>query len=68
MNLATQFPLHPKRRRVMPRNWAAEPEDRMINNLAYRRTRYGQGLPPPGAEMATQMRQQADYRRTTREH
>lgn len=64
MNLATQFPLHPKRRRVMPRKWSAEPENRVISNLAYRRTRYGQGTPPPGAEMAQQMQEQANYRRT----
>lgn len=63
MNLALQFPLHPKRRRVMPRNWGAEPERRAIRSIDYRRTLYGQGLEPPPSMMQRNMRKQEEFRR-----
>lgn len=56
-----RVPLHPKRRRVMGRNWAAAPEKRMIRNLKYR-TRYGQGIPAPASMMMQNLREQEDYR------
>lgn len=55
-------PLHPKRRRVMGRNWAAEPEKRMLRNLAYR-TKYGQGRPAPSSMMVQNLREQEEERR-----
>lgn len=58
-------PLHPKRHRVMPRNWAAEPEQRMAGNLEYRANRYG-GSPPP-TSMIHGLRQQESFRRTAQE-
>jgi hypothetical protein len=54
-------PLHPKRRRVMGRNWAAEPEKRMLRNLKYR-TKYGLGLPAPSSFMIQNLREQEEYR------
>jgi hypothetical protein len=59
-------PLHPKRHRVMTRNWAREPEARAQENLQYR-TRYGQGLPRPPSTMLRNMRQQEAFRRTQSE-
>ena len=47
----------------MPRNWAAEPEKRVLRNLEYR-TKYGQGIPAPTSPMVKNMRQQQDFRRT----
>lgn len=60
----TRIPLHPKRHRVMPRNWSAEPETRVVENMKYRRTRYGQGIPAPPSSMVSNLRQQEMYRRT----
>ena len=51
----------------MPRNWSAEPEDRMISNLAYRGTRYGGGQTPPSSLMRRNLRQQEADRRTTQD-
>jgi hypothetical protein len=62
MNFSPQFPLHPKRRRVMPRNWSQEPEERSINSLQYRRTRYGQGESAPVSLMQRNMRKQKEFR------
>jgi hypothetical protein len=59
----TAVPLHPKRRRVMGRNWAAEPEKRMLRNLEYR-TKYGLGLPSPASSMVRGLREQEEFRRT----
>jgi hypothetical protein len=67
MEYSTQFPLHPKRRRVMTRNWSAEPEDRVIRGIGYRRTRYGQGSEPPPSTMVRNMRQQEEFRRVQSE-
>lgn len=47
----------------MPRNWSAEPEQRMINNMMYRRTRYGQGQMAPESNMIRNMRQQEEFHR-----
>lgn len=55
-------PLHPKRHRVMPRNWSAEPENRMVGNLQYRVSRYG-GTPPP-TTMIRGLRQREAFRTT----
>lgn len=63
MDLGLQFPLHPKRRRVMPRNWSQEPEERSINSLQYRRTRYGQSQAAPASTMQRNMRKQQEFRR-----
>lgn len=54
-------PLHPKRHRVMARNWKAEPETRMQRNLMYR-TKYGQGQPAPSSSMLRNLRTQEDAR------
>ena len=62
MNIATQFPLHPKRRRVMTRAWNVEPENRVIRGLDYRRSRYGGGSEPPPSTMQRQMRRQEEFR------
>jgi hypothetical protein len=56
------IPLHPKRHRVMPRNWSAEPERRVVRNLQYR-TKYGQGIPAPTSPMIRNLRQQEEFRR-----
>jgi hypothetical protein len=55
-------PLHPKRRRVMGRNWAAEPEKRMLRNLRYR-TKYGLGIPAPNSMMVQNLREQEEFRK-----
>jgi hypothetical protein len=47
----------------MPRDWTAEPEDRVLGNLKYRRTRYGQGSTAPQSAMARNLRQQEQFRR-----
>lgn len=54
-------PLHPKRRRVMGRNWAQAPEKRMLRNLRYR-TKYGLGLPAPSSMMVRNLREQEEDR------
>jgi hypothetical protein len=63
MEFSTQIPLHPKRRRVMPRKWNQEPEERTINSLEYRSTRYGQGMTAPVSLMQRNMRKQQEFRR-----
>jgi hypothetical protein len=55
-------PLRPQHQRAMPRNWAAEPEKRVIEHMMYRRARYGQSIPPPESRMIRNMRQQELYR------
>lgn len=60
-------PLHPKRPRVMTRNWSAEPETRIIRNLKTRLTRYGQGAGAPVSNMIKNMRQQETFRDTANE-
>lgn len=56
-------PLHPNHHRAMARNWKREPEQRVTDNVAYRRMRYGQGTPAPESRMLRNMRQQEEYRR-----
>lgn len=46
----------------MGRNWAAEPEKRMLRNLTYR-TKYGLGQPAPSSMMVQNLREQEQQRR-----
>jgi hypothetical protein len=54
--------MRPQHHKAMPRDWSAEPEDRILGNLKYRRTRYGQGMTAPQSAMIRNMRSQEQFR------
>ena len=62
MNDPQRVPLRPQHRKAMPRDWSAEPEDRVLGSLKYRRTRYGQGQAAPQSTMVRNMRNQSQFR------